>query len=233
MSPNNKSVQPGPHRRAEVELYALGVLTPAERRDVEAHVGRCERCTRLLLAADSAVAAMDDEFVPQIDPPDGLRARLSASALAAAGRPPERRTHWPLQRLAMAASLVFGIVAGGSALVERSGDAQQAARDSSILETIASSHFLHVSLTARTEDVPKAKVLYAPDGSWMYVVIDSATCACHVIVRSARTRRDLGLPEARGKTSVVFTRAIGRVRDVALVDSTGKVIADATLDYAN
>jgi hypothetical protein len=235
MSPNKNSVQAGPHPCADVELYALGSLTPAERTDVEAHVRHCEPCMQRLSAAESAIAALDDEFVPQIAPPERLRSRLlaSASALAVAAAPVERRPQRTLQRLAMAASLVFGIVVASGGLFEWTEQARQTARDSAILATIASSHFRHVSLTARTKDGPTAKVLYASDGSWMYVVIDSSSCICHVVARSAGTRRDFGLPEARGATSTVFTRDAGRVTAVALVDPAGTVIADAQLSYPN
>jgi hypothetical protein len=233
MSPNKKSVQAGPHPCADVELYALGSLTPAERTSVEAHVGHCEPCMHRLSAAASTIAALDDEYVPQVAPPERLRSRLLASALAAAAAPVGRRPGWRLQRLAMAASRIFGMVAGSAGLFEWSEAARQTARNSSILATIASSHFRHVQFTARTKDGPIAKILYAADGSWMYVVIDSSSCICHVVARSVGTRRDFGLPETRGATSTVFTRDAGRVTAVALVDPAGTVIADAQLSYAN
>jgi hypothetical protein len=171
--------------------------------------------------------------VPQIAPSERLRSRLLASALAAATAPVGRRPQWTLQRLVMAASLIFGIVAGSGGLFEWTEMARQTARDSSVLASIASSHFRHVRFIARTKNGPTAKVLYASDGSWLYVVIDGSSCICHVFARSAGARRDFGLPEARGVTSTLFTRAAGRTTVVALVDPAGTVIADAKLDYSN
>ncbi|MGP6156015.1 MAG: RskA family anti-sigma factor [Vulcanimicrobiaceae bacterium] len=52
------------------ELYALGALEPQERADIDAHAASCPRCARALGEAETAVAALDEVFVPRVEPPE-------------------------------------------------------------------------------------------------------------------------------------------------------------------
>jgi hypothetical protein len=108
---------------------------------------------------------------------------------------------------------------------------RQAAHDSAILATIASSHFLHVSLNARAAAGPVSKVLYARDGAWFYLVVDSARCDCRALARSATAERDLGKPEVRGSTATLFVNDFPRPTSLELVDASGQVISAGTLVY--
>jgi hypothetical protein len=74
-------------------------------------------------------------------------------------------------------------------------------------------------------------VLYARDGAWFYVIIDSAACACRVLARSAGVERDLGIPAARGSTATLFVRDFPHPTVLELVDASGRVISAATLAY--
>jgi hypothetical protein len=182
------------------------------------------------------VAALDDAFVPQLDPPERLGARIAASAQAVVPLAPRRvprRAALPAPSFyATAAALLLAAGIGGGALVEHSTAVRQVAHDSAVLATIATAHFNHVSLTAREPSAPVSKVLYARDGAWFYVVIDSATCDCRVVVRSAAGERDLGKPEVRGSTATLFVRDFPRPTSLELVDATGRVVAGATLPYS-
>jgi hypothetical protein len=109
---------------------------------------------------------------------------------------------------------------------------RQVAHDSAVLATIATAHFNHVTLTAREPSAPVSKVLYARDGAWFYVVIDSPTCDCRVVARSAAVERDLGKPEVRGSTATLFVRDFPRPTSLELVDASGRVVAAATLIYS-
>jgi hypothetical protein len=120
---------------------------------------------------------------------------------------------------------------GGGVAIERATEVAQAARDGAVLATIAASHFEHVSFTARTAGAPIAKAIYARDGTWVYVVIDSATCACRVVARSAGGERELGTPDVRGTTAALFARGGPRPSWLALEDASDRVMADATLAY--
>jgi hypothetical protein len=226
----------GQHLGELAELYALGALDSHERAQVEAHVASCANCARALGAAEVTVAALDDAFIPQLDPPERLGARIAASAQAVvplAPRRVSRRAALPSPSFyATAAALLLAAGIGGGALVEHSAEVREAAHDSAILATIATAHFNHVSLTAREPSAPISKVLYARDGAWFYVVIDSPTCDCRVVARSAASERDLGAPEVRGSTATLFVRDFPRPTALELVDAAGRVIAGATLVYS-
>jgi anti-sigma-K factor RskA len=235
MNATNEGPDAGQHLGELAELHALGALEPRERAQVEAHVASCATCTRALGAAEAMVAALDDAFVPQLEPPDRLGSRIAASAqvvVPLAPRRAPRRAAWPAPSFyATAAALLLAVGVGGGALVEHSADVRQAAHDSAVLATIATSHFNHATLTAHESSAPVSKVLYARDGAWFYVVVDSATCNCRVVAHSAAGERDLGKPEVRGSTATLFARDFPRPTSLELVDGSGRVVSSATLPY--
>jgi hypothetical protein len=247
MNAGNDRGSAGDHLGELAELYTLGVLEAEERGPVEAHAAVCANCACALGAAEETLAVLDEIFVPQLEPPERLASRIAASAQAAGPALPARRVlpdapAAPADRparaalpeprsLAAAAAVLLAIGIGGGVFVERSAQSRQAARDSAILATIASSHFNHVSFTSRGASGPVSKVLYARDGSWFYVVIDSATCACRVLARSARVERDLGKPAVRASTATLFVRDFPRPSALELVDASGRIVSTATLAY--
>jgi len=235
MSAANEELNTNWHLGELAELHALGALEPLERTQVEAHVATCQKCAAALSAAEATVAALDDAFVPAVEPPERLGARIAASAqtVVPLGSRRVARAAWSIPSLyATAAALLLAAGVGGGALVEHSADVRQAARDSAVLATIATSHFNHVTLTARTASAPVSKVLYARDGAWFYVVINSAACDCRVIARSAAGERDLGPPTVRGTTATLFVRDDSRPHSIELVTPAGRMISDAALVYA-
>ena len=239
MSAANDRGDSGAHIGELAELYALGVLEPQEFGSIDAHIAGCAGCARALGDAEATVAALGDAFVPQLEPPERLGSRIAASAQSVAPFSPRAATAARRARppgvapglLATAAALLLAVGVGGGALVERSADVREAARDSSVLATLATSHFNHVSLVSHTTSAPAAKVLYGRDGAWFYVVVDSATCDCRVIAASRAGRHDLGKPEVRGTTATLFVRNIPRPISLDLVDASGSVIAGAPLVY--
>ncbi len=234
MSPANDRGALGNHIGDLAELYALGALEPQECAQVEAHAARCTDCSRALGAAAATVGALDGTFVPQLEPPARLGARIAASAKALEPLAPPgaaARTALPRNFLATAAALLLAAGLGGGALIERSADMRQAARESAILATVAGSHFNHVAFTPRDPSAPVAKVLYARDGTWFYVLVDSATCACRVIARSDASERDLGPLEVRGSTATLFVRDIPRPARLELIDASGRILSGAALAY--
>lgn len=74
------------------ELYALGVLEPEERREIDEHLERkCEVCTPSVKRA-AAINAAILSFVPDAAPPRGLRDRV----VAAAGGGSKKFSWWPV-----------------------------------------------------------------------------------------------------------------------------------------
>ena len=223
------------HIGEAAELYALGALEPTERARVELHVATCVACERALGVAATTVTALDDAFIAQDEPPARLGARIAASAVALAQTPTPLprtpRTPFRAALIATAAAVLLGAGIGGGALAERAFSQRLEARESAVLATLATSHFNHTALRARSAGAAPSKVLYARDGSWLYVVIASAACRCRVVAQLARGVVDLGPPEARAGTSWLFTRIAGRPRSVRLLDAAGNVVADAALTY--
>jgi hypothetical protein len=225
---------PGDHVGEMAELYALGALEPNERAEVEAHVAACAACSRALGAASSSVAALEDATTTPLDPPERLAFRIARSARAAQALAPDsrrRRTASAPSVLATAAAFFLAVGLGIGAIVERSQDAAQASRESTVLAAIATSHFLHVSLSARDSGIAPGKVLYARDGAWVYVILTSAACECRAVVRSGQGDRDLGRLEGRGTTATLFARPNVPPTSLDLVDDAGRVVATATLAY--
>jgi hypothetical protein len=249
----NAGNQFGAHLRDLAELAALGALEPSEQAQVEAHVVACAACAQLLGDAQSRVAALEDAFTPQMEPPANLGARLRASAArstasasasiygardvkpahgAGTTLPVERVRRRIPQWYATAAALLLAAGIGSGALLEHTTDMRQAAGDSAILATIAASHFNHVTFTPRDAAAPVTKVLFARDGAWFYVIIDSAACNCRVITRNASGSNDLGAPAVRGSTATLFVRDTPRPSSIALVAPDGRILSEATLAYS-
>lgn len=103
-------------QRELAALYALGALSPSERRAFEAHLTGCAECSADVQSF-SAVSGALAQAVPQQDPPAALRARLLAEI--GHGRQPEPRAPAAPRRhavygswLAAAAMLLLAIGLG-------------------------------------------------------------------------------------------------------------------------
>jgi anti-sigma factor RsiW len=89
--------------RERLSAWLDGELAAEERREIAAHLGVCPGCREeqvLLERLDSALGAL--EILPPAQLPERILERLR----------PRRRYWW--QSLAMAASLILGIVLGGT-----------------------------------------------------------------------------------------------------------------------
>jgi len=93
----------GDRVRERLSAWLDGELSPEERREVAAHLEVCEKCRRELAALERLDAALGNLDAP-------TPARLTARVLDRLQ--PRRRYRW--QSLAMAASLILGIVLGGT-----------------------------------------------------------------------------------------------------------------------
>jgi len=221
------------------ELYALGVLQPQERANVDAHVVACGSCARALAAAEETIAALDEVFVPLVEAPERLGMRISMSSEVVA--PPTRSVShdgWLRKRLSLfvpgflAAALVLLFLGiSGGMLYQRSTIWRQVAQDSTVLATIATSHFKHASFTAREPGAPIAKVLYARDGRWFYVIVNSASCDCRLVARSATAQRDLGSLEVRGSTATRFVSDFPRPTSLKLIGGSRSEVLSVSLKY--
>jgi anti-sigma-K factor RskA len=194
------------HKDDAIALFALGALDRDEARAVDEHAATCERCARLLADAEGTVTALTDLTVPAFEPPAELAARLAASARAARvlapRRAPERsRNLRQFGTLAASIVLVATGLFGGSQIAN---DRATIASDDRAFAAIAVSHFAHATFTKQTADAPTVKALWGKAPQWIYVIVDSAGCACTIVARTASGERDLGTPEPRGATATLF-----------------------------
>jgi hypothetical protein len=225
---------PDLHVAEMAELYALGTLDPEERARVDAHVATCAACERALGEAEATVTMLDDLTVARATPPARLGRRIAASAQAGsparvAGRSRATFTGW----YATAASVAFVLGIGGGITADRMATAGKSnGADDRALATLATAHFLHESFRADTPGAPVAKVIYARDGGWLYVIVDAPDCRCRIVAGSGAGQRDLGPPLQHGSTSTLFVEAAGRPSTLRLVrDGTSGTLADTPLKY--
>lgn len=135
------------HIGGDAELYAAGALTPEERVAVDAHIAGCSECLRRVGEAEETVLAL--ERVTAI-PPIGMR-----GAKVLPFQRPRVSVWWVA--VAAAAALILGLLIPHGA---PQGDVATLA--------MLHSHFAHAQFTGNG---PAAKVIYARDRSWYYVIV--------------------------------------------------------------
>lgn len=212
------------------DAYALGMLSFEDRTLVEEHLRFCASCSRAIGESERVVCAMIEMTTPPYKAPGRLQERIEQIA-----DPPikttalrQRRISFSWGALAAAVALSLGVSTANlwhENLALRSIDL----RNDTVLATISTSHFKHVSLISRVSDLPAAKVLYAPDRSWLYLVVDAAHCDCHLVAQYGEEVRDLGSPQTNDRTSTLFIRDNGKPTSLRLVSSSGAVLAAADL----
>jgi hypothetical protein len=232
------------HIGDDAELYALGALDSVSARRVEQHIGNCPQCTARVNDALLAAVALA-EALPAIEPSADLGRRLRASAAAGTStgastglRRTTSRTRTSARtssaswfsdrvvRYAVAAALVLALLDAGwqSFRLHREIAVQDVA-----LATLVHSHFNHVSTTPLVSGSPAAKILYARDGAWIYVIADRPGGAVRVLGYGAGAAVDLGTM-ADGKTATLLVRPRARIHRIVL--ERGNVpVAEATLAY--
>ncbi|MEX2047159.1 MAG: anti-sigma factor [Chloroflexota bacterium] len=108
------------HVTDELELYALGALTPTDRARVAAHLSECPACREQARAIDEVVQELP-ETLPDRQAPAALRERIVASARAdlVSDRAPDRDHAWVarLIRPALGLAVALWLAVGAAALV--------------------------------------------------------------------------------------------------------------------
>jgi len=192
-------MDPEAHIGDNAELYAVGLLDDDEQAVVEAHVAHCATCLRRVGEAEETVLALEHGNAP---------ARPQPLPLARASR-----NWWALP--AIAAALIVGL------LIPRPSSQQNSATLAMI-----HSHFSHAQFAGST-GVPSAKVLYARDRSWYYVIVQGAHRYQVYGIRSGQSSQ-LGTTRPDRDVSELFVRKGARYDRLELCDR-GKPVETASI----
>jgi hypothetical protein len=211
------------HLGEDAELYPLGVLDDDAARHVERHVAWCSECAERVAQAQ-AVAATLAAALPQATPSPALERRLRESA-----RPqPTAKLRANLLPFALAAAFALAFLGlGWQTLVLQ----QRLKTEDVALVTMVHSHFNHVSMSPESANPVAAKILYARDGSWIYIIADKPGGALHAIAHTeAGGVADLGALGSAGETATLLVHPRERIRSITL-QRAGADVASATLAY--
>lgn len=194
-------MEPDVHVGDAAELYALGALSEREQAELEAHIAECAACLRRVGEAEETLLALE-RGNKAIDSP-----RSPANVLPMAR--PRKAFAWWIPA-AIAAAFVLGWLVPRVAY--QPGVATLA---------MINSHFSHAQFSGHG---PAAKVIYARDRSWYYVIVSGRRRFDVYGVHGTQSTR-LGTTAARGETSELFVQrqpAFGRIElraDSGLVES--------------
>lgn len=210
------------HLGEDAELYPLGILDDGAARNVELHIARCSACAQRVADAQAVAAALA-AALPLATPSPALERRLRESARSQ----PAAKLRVSLFPFAVAAAFALAFLGlGWQALVLR----ERLQSEDVALVTMVHSHFNHVSMNPESTSPVDAKILYARDGSWIYVIADRPGGVLHAIARTATGSTDLGALASAGETATLLVHPSDRIVSITLQrDGTG--VASAKLTY--
>ena len=107
---------------------------------------------------------------------------------------------------------------------------QRLAAEDVALVTIVHSHFNHVSMSPKSSNPVAAKILYARDGSWIYIIADKPESSLRAVAGTAAGTVDLGALKSAGETATLLAHPPRRVRSITL-QRHGANVATAKLVY--
>ncbi len=211
------------HLGEDAELYPLGILDDDAARNVERHVALCSECAERVAQAQ-AVAGSLAAALPLATPSPALERRMRESARP---RLSSGRFRANVFRFAVAAAFVLVFLGLGlHTLLLR----QRLAAEDVALVTMVHSHFNHVSMSPESANPVAAKILYARDGSWIYIIADKPGGALRAIAHTAAGVTDLGVLGSSDETATLLVHPREPIRSIILQRS-GTNVASAKLAY--
>ena len=135
--------------------------------------------------------------------------------------------HANLFRFAVAAVIALTLIGLGWQTLMLRG---RLATEDLALVTMVHSHFNHVSMAPESANPVAAKILYARDGAWIYIIADKPGASLHAIASTATGTTDLGVLASAGETATLLFRPRDRIRSIILRRG-GTTVASATLTY--
>jgi hypothetical protein len=206
------------HIGENAELYALGELEELDVARIERHARACDECAARIGKAEAAIAAAIEIGGLPPERPASLDARMRFAAT------PSRTPAWIA---AVAAAFVIGLLPWGVTMTQRSGSSQS----QDAVDAMLAGHFVHAPLVALRSDAPPAKVIYAREGGWIYVLARAGPLKLDVATETNGVITTVASLEGSDKTRSAFIRTGARIDSVLLVDR-GTPIASAKIVYA-
>ena len=199
------------HLGEDAELYPLGILDDDAARDVERHIALCSgvRGARRTSASRRGFAGGSVARWPR-------RRRRWSEDCASPTRPQlgARQTSASIFRFALAAAVALILL--GFGLADARVARQRLAAEDVALVTMVHSHFNHVSMSPQSANPVAAKILYARDGSWIYIIADKPGGPLHAIADTAAGADDLGVLASAGETATLLVHPRERIRSIVL-----------------
>jgi anti-sigma factor RsiW len=206
------------HIGENAELYALGELNELEAARIERHARTCAQCAHRLGEAEATVLQLIEAGGADASVPEALDRRIAFAKPA----PPARG--WIA---AVAAAFVIGLLPWGWTVTQRHpNEAAQPAIDAMLV-----GHFVHAPLLPLQAGAPSAKVIYAREGGWIYVLAAAGPDSLDVATVTGDRVSVVGELGSSGATRAAFVKISGRVDSVELLEN-GKPISAAHLVYA-
>jgi hypothetical protein len=206
------------HIGENAELYALGELDELEAARVERHARTCAACSSRLGDAEAAVLHLVEAggIAPMV--PEALDRRVRFAQPASGTRA------WIG---AVAAAFVLGLLPWGWTMTQhQNGSTPQPAVDAMLV-----GHFSHAPLLPLQSGAPPAKVIYAREGGWIYVLAGAGTRSLDVATVTAGRTVVVAALAPSGASRAAFVKIAGRVDVVELLEN-GKPISAAHVAYA-
>jgi hypothetical protein len=207
------------HIGENAELYALGELDELEAARVERHARTCAACSSRLGDAEATVLQLVEAGGVTTVVPEGLDRRVRFV-------PPAPATRAWIG--AVAAAFVLGLLPWGWTMTQQhqNGSTAQPAVDAMLV-----GHFSHAPLLPLQSGAPPAKVIYAREGGWIYVLAGAGTTSLDVATVTAGRTVVVAALAPSGATRAAFVKIAGRVDAVELLEN-GKPISAAHVAYA-
>ena len=213
------------HIDESAELYALGSLDLREQSEVEMHVAACSACAERLRDAEATIAEIA-QFEETRQAPAALRVRLERSLTAGRARPTTIRPALAV----LAAGLLLAILPVSS-LLHRDRQLQLAALSSERAQrSMILAHFLHAQFKMRAGHTQRAKVLYARNGSWYYVIVAGAGANLQVASDGPRGRELLGILSTSGDIGTLYITETQKIHELLLLEGN-RPIGNVRLTY--
>jgi len=209
---------PDDHIGESADLYALGHLDDRETARIERHARDCDLCAARLGEAEAAVLLLIESGGVPAARPASLDRRMRFA------RPPSATAAWIG---AVAAAFAIGLLPWSIVMTHRPPEApsQQAA-----IDAMLAGHFAHAPLAGLRPGAPSAKVIYAREGGWIYVLVAPGSAPLDVATVSGGTTTTARSLPASAQTRSAFVRTAGRADAVVLLDQ-GTPVARARLVY--